>query len=499
MKQYLILLTIILSFFTIPVIAQWTGQSSGTSERLLSVFFIDENSGWTVGDRGTIIHTTNGGTNWTAQGDRVGALKSVHFVSENIGWTVGGEHILKTTDGGANWTDQSKPAIGPYTSCYFLDANNGWASGISFILWTTNGGTKWNLTDLWGIPGLAIMDLYFANTNTGWAVSYYDVILKTTDGGLSWSQQNSNSSFSYFEAVQFIDENNGWVVGHSSEPDFKQILKATDGGSTWTAPTTDIETSRFDLYFIDENNGSIVGNGGAIEFTTDGGKSWTSQNSGTTNTLHSVYFIDGSTGWAVGVGGVILKIENAGLPVELSFFKGNYFNNNVNLFWRTETEVNNYGFEIERSADNTLWETIGFVEGHGNSNSPKEYEYIDSDIMRSDRYYYRLKQIDNDGTYEYSNVVSVEIGRPNDYHLSQNFPNPFNPMTIISYSIPEIEFVTLNVFDVLGNEIVTLVNEEKAAGSYKIEFGGSELTSGIYFYKLQAGDFVEAKKMVLMK
>jgi len=498
MKHHLILFTIILSFFTFPITAQWTSQSSGTSDRLRSVFFINANNGWAVGDVGTIIHTTNGGTNWTSQSG-TGALKAVCFVSENIGWAVGGEHILKTTNGGTNWADQEKPVTGPYTNCYFLDANTGWASGATFILWTTNGGTKWNLTDLSGITSIHIKDLYFFNTTIGWAVSFEDIILKTTDGGLNWSQQNSNTSFSDFEAVQFIDANNGWVVGHSSEPDGKQILKTTNGGSTWTAPTTDIGTSRFDLCFIDGNNGVVVGNGGNMEYTSDGGTNWTSQSNTISNTLHSVYFIDASTGWAVGDGGVIIKNDDAGLPVELSSFKGYYYNNRVNLFWRTETEVNNYGFEIKRSTDNIIWETLGFVEGHGNSNSPKEYEFIDLNIGLSDRYYYRLKQIDNDGTFEYSNVVAVNVGIPNQFNLSQNYPNPFNPTTTIKYQIPELSFVTLKIYDVLGNEITNLVNEEKSAGSYEVDFNATTLPSGIYFYKLQAGNFVETKKMVLLK
>jgi hypothetical protein len=187
------------------------------------------------------------------------------------------------------------------------------------------------------------------------------------------------------------------------------------------------------------------------------------------------------------------------LPVELSLFSANVIDKDVHLYWQTESEVNNYGFNIERSLDNMTWNTISFVEGFGNSNSPKNYNFSDTDVGQFGKYYYRLKQIDNDGTFEYSNVVKVSFGIPDVFYLNQNYPNPFNPLTVIKYQIPEVSFVTLNVYDVLGREVSTLVNEEKPVGSYEVEFDGSELTSGIYFYRLMTGDFIMTKSMMLMK
>jgi len=194
------------------------------------------------------------------------------------------------------------------------------------------------------------------------------------------------------------------------------------------------------------------------------------------------------------------------LPVELVSFSAVVKGNEVILEWSTATEVDNYGFEVERKAPLNLsegetsgkWEKIGFVEGHGNSNSPKQYSFTDEKITAG-TYKYRLKQIDNDGKYEYSSVVSIDLNAPNQYALNQNYPNPFNPSTIISYTIPINGFVTLKVFDVLGQEIITLLNEEKPVGSYEVEFNTKGLPSGIYFYRLQAGNFIQTKKMVLMK
>jgi subtilisin family serine protease len=187
------------------------------------------------------------------------------------------------------------------------------------------------------------------------------------------------------------------------------------------------------------------------------------------------------------------------LPVELTSFSAIIKDKSVTLNWRTETEVNNYGFEIQRSVQTDEWEVLGFVEGHGNSNSPKEYNFSDSEVNSSGTVSYRLKQIDNDGTYEFSMALEVNIGSLMNFELNQNYPNPFNPSTTINYQVPKMSFIKLKVYDVLGNEILTLINEEKSVGSFEVDFNAINLPSGVYFYKLQAGSFVETKKMVLMK
>jgi len=187
------------------------------------------------------------------------------------------------------------------------------------------------------------------------------------------------------------------------------------------------------------------------------------------------------------------------VPVELISFSAIVSSNVVTLSWSTATELNNQGFEIESSSNIVNWRLIGFREGKGTTSEPQQYSY--SDILtniESSKLYYRLKQIDFNGTFEYSGIVEVEIA-PSVFSLSQNYPNPFNPSTAISYQLPMNAFVTLKVYDVLGNEVAALVNEEKTAGEYKIEFNGNRLPSGIYLYKLTSGSFVETKKMVLMK
>lgn len=196
------------------------------------------------------------------------------------------------------------------------------------------------------------------------------------------------------------------------------------------------------------------------------------------------------------------------LPVELTLFTATVQMNNVNLIWRTETEINNLGFEIERkvpsnipqSGNDSGWVKIGFVPGHGTTTDPKEYSYLDDiSVISSTTLVYRLKQVDFNGTFEYSNEILVENISPEDFELKQNYPNPFNPSTIIRYEIGSKQFVVLKVYDVLGGKIATLINEEKSAGTYNVRFDASLLKSGVYFYTLKAGNFIETKKMIFLR
>ena len=191
------------------------------------------------------------------------------------------------------------------------------------------------------------------------------------------------------------------------------------------------------------------------------------------------------------------------VPVELVSFKGNMVDGNVVLSWMTATELNNKGFEIERSRkpgvrSQNEWKTLGFVEGKGTTTEVNSYSFTDKNLSTGN-YQYRLKQIDYDGSFEYSNVVEVAVNSPDEFSLAQNYPNPFNPVTSIQYAVDSKQFVTLKVYDVLGNEVAVLVNEEKPAGSYEVKFNGNHLASGIYFYRLTTGSFIQTRKMILLK
>jgi|SRR5690554_35587 len=191
------------------------------------------------------------------------------------------------------------------------------------------------------------------------------------------------------------------------------------------------------------------------------------------------------------------------IPVELLSFNARVNSNSVILEWATASEKNNKGFEIERfdgkwKMGEGKWEVIGFVNGKGTTTEVNEYSFIDNNITAGN-YLYRIKQIDFDGTYKYSDAVEVEIALPDEFSLEQNYPNPFNPVTKIIWHSPVNTKQTLKVYDILGNEVATLVDEVKPAGTYTIEFNAEGLSSGIYLYQLRAGDFVSTKKFILMK
>lgn len=188
---------------------------------------------------------------------------------------------------------------------------------------------------------------------------------------------------------------------------------------------------------------------------------------------------------------------NGVLPVELSSFTSKLISNKVQLNWSTKTEVNNYGFDVERKV-NGDWQKIGFVNGNGNSNSPKEYTYTDKTLIGGSKFLYRLKQIDSDGQFEYSDAVEVEVV-PNKFELSQNYPNPFNPTTKIRYQLPDESKVVIKIYNILGSEVMELLDEQKEAGVYEVEFKADNLSSGTYIYKIIADNFVQTKKMILLK
>ncbi|NOX19450.1 MAG: T9SS type A sorting domain-containing protein [Chlorobi bacterium] len=204
------------------------------------------------------------------------------------------------------------------------------------------------------------------------------------------------------------------------------------------------------------------------------------------------------------------------LPVELTSFSASLDpDNSVRLEWETATEVNNYGFEIQKAIDNnpassnndyaeTSWEKIGFISGSGNSNSAKEYSFTDN-AQLSGKIFYRLKQIDADGSFEYSEVIEIEIDLPEKFELFQNYPNPFSKgtggsqTTAIEFTLPKSGFVKLRVYNILGELVATLLNEQMEAGYKTVRFNAENIPSGIYLYNLFTKDFTQTKKMILIR
>jgi Secretion system C-terminal sorting domain len=215
------------------------------------------------------------------------------------------------------------------------------------------------------------------------------------------------------------------------------------------------------------------------------------------------FYLTNSVVAALNISGIqMLTFDNNGngnvLPVELSSFTSNANGRSVNLIWVTQTEKNSNKFDVQRELVNSEWITLGSVKAAVLSNSPKQYSYTDNKLL-SGKYQYRLKMIDNDGSFAYSKVIEVDIAAPKEFKLSQNYPNPFNPETKIAYNIPIDGVVALMVYDIMGKEVISLINENKKAGSYEVTFDGSRLASGVYFCKMTAKNFTGSIKMILIK
>ena len=250
--------------------------------------------------------------------------------------------------------------------------------------------------------------------------------------------------------------------------------------------------------WVSDDNGDVDLSVAVVFKSTNSGTSWTNASAGGGQDVIGTLSITapGVTAfsrWTVGD-------ANAPLPVELTSFSASVKNYSVHLNWETATEKSNYGFDVERSADKLNWSKVAFVNGHGNSNSPKQYSYTDSKIS-SGKYYYRLKQIDTEGSFTYSKEIEVSTGELlKDFVVEQNFPNPFNPSTTIKFGFKEPVSAKVIIYNALGSEVATLFNERTEEGRiYSIDFDGSQLASGIYYYSVSGGNYNSVKKMILMK
>ncbi len=247
-----------------------------------------------------------------------------------------------------------------------------------------------------------------------------------------------------------------------------------------------------DEYVSDVNTAAL------FHFDENSGTNTVNEASGTNATLNN------GTTWRVwdyfGASGDYTDNQNLPLgadpsPVELISFTSSKTDTGVLLNWETATEVNNHGFEIESSMDGDNWSIIGFVDGHGNSNTPQSYSFIATD----DANYYRLKQIDTDGDFEYSDIIKISIANMNKVIFEQNYPNPFNPSTMFNFSIPNNEFVTLAIYNSLGEKVAEVVNQNMNAGTHSYIWNATEMTSGVYFAKLNVGAKTQIQKIMLLK
>jgi antibiotic biosynthesis monooxygenase (ABM) superfamily enzyme len=407
---------------------------------------------------------------WTQQGSKLVGTGAVGYANQ-------GSSVSLSPDGntaivGGIWDNASAGAV--------------WIWTCSAGVWTQQG-SKLVGTDAVGNAeqgfsvslssdgNTAIVGGYFDNSNAGAAWIW------TRSGGV-WTQQGSKlvgtgavSATRQGNSVSLSSDGNTAIVGGYLDNSVAGAAWIwTRSGGVWT-----------------QQGSKLVGTG-AVGNAAQG---YSARLSSDGNTAIIGGYVDNSSAGAAW----IFATPNAPMPVELVSFNATMNVFNAELRWTTATEVNNSAFDIERRPASMMqWTKVGSVAGAGTSNVRHNYSFFDN-TRSPGTYSYRLKQIDRDGAFKYSQEVQVTIEAPRVFALSQNYPDPFNPTTTISYSLATRSRVTLSVFNILGQKVRELVNGEKEAGSYNLAFDASGLASGVYFYCIQAGSFVQAKKLVVVK
>jgi len=425
---------------------------------------------WAVGENGTIVRSIDNGNNWVTKssGFYFNHFTGMQFTSRNTGFVSGDDKILRTTDGGNNWTiifDDS--IVTNFESMFFLNEQTGWAFGRTYqtlrgrLLRTTDSGNSWE--SMWEITPLYQGEIFFVDPLYGW-INFFDGLMRTTDGGYTWNTVSYND----FTDLYFTSRDIGWASSYIVNGfDINGIIsKTTDGGLNWLPILEDSLDLLIDIIFLDNNLGVAVGGDPSTNYigknnfiiTMDGGASW--QKKSFDFKFHRIQFLDYSK--------AVATIEANGLDKII-------LTKDAGITWEDE-----------------------FLFSHGDFDGLGAIAFVDSTTGWISGTFSSLLKTTNGGVTFIDNEEK-NYTQPKEFLLHQNYPNPFNPSTDISYSIPNSSLVQIKIFDVLGREVSTLLNEEKIAGNYKINFNASNLTSGVYFYRLQAGSFVQTKKMILIK
>jgi len=455
-----------------------------------SVYFINPTTGFICGDNGKVYKTTNTGSNWfnTTYTYVEQGLSDIYFTDSLNGLTVGGEGLIrKSSNGGLNWTTINNNVRDSLYSVLFAGDIGYTGGGNGTVMKSTNSGLTWVSQSK--ITSSTIMGLCLFNSDNVLGVGSGRKIIRTTNGGVNWLSATAGTYSNNLYSVAKVSNTTAIAVG-----DYGIIMKSTNSGANWTNITGPVTSSLKSVAFTDSLNGTAVGLGGIILKTTNSGNNWNQINvaDATVNDLNGVSFLNSSTGIAVGNNGTILKTTNGGAN------------------WIQKTNVTIEDIVSVSFANSVCYATLysGYVLKSTNLGENWTSHFTQSNSVLLSVFFNDantgwicgtggaiLKTTDGGGVFV--KTVSSEI--PETFRLYQNYPNPFNPTTNIKYRILNSGFVTLKIFDILGKEIQTLVNEKQAPGMYEVLFDGSNLPSGVYFYRLKTDNFIEAKKLIILK
>ncbi|MCU0364823.1 MAG: T9SS type A sorting domain-containing protein [Ignavibacteriaceae bacterium] len=465
------------------------------------------------GSGSTIYKSTNMGESFSVTGTNIpgsSEIKCILLDDSNPGTFLvaiesSPDKIMKTTNDGLSWTISLNNATFSYygipmtqdpshpDTIYTMNGVNFLRSpdfGNTWVTLSTTTGSNSAPCDIEVFPDTSI--ILIGDNGTG--------IFRSTDYGLTWQQKYSTSGEIPTIAVDFTNPGVAWATKWGGG---NGLLKSTDYGATWTLQTG-FTQSMWGVH-VQPTDGNVV-----IAGCYSCGTSWRSKNGGQTwtqipiaSTNYQFAIIDSMNQFAAQGNGFYKLDSQFFIPVELASFSAQLIGKDVILNWTTATELNNQGFEVERSFDNENFTKIGFVPGFGTTTEMKSYSFKTSDVSAGVQYY-RLKQIDFDGTATIYNSVEVTGTVPNTFVLNQNHPNPFNPSTTISFSLPVAANVNIKLFNMLGQEVAQISEGEFQAGNHNVEFNARDLSSGAYIYTLEASgvngaNFKSTKKMLLLR
>lgn len=468
------------------------------NDDFIDVFFTDENSGWLIGQelyKSILYKTYDGGITLTQVEDFPGINPSALYFTSNQTGIVGARNkIFKTTDAGINWQQviingyDSLFIGGEFKRMFFLTDEIGWAINSGSVVKTTNGGDDWSVQ----LYAEILAGIHFSDTRNGWVARSGGGIaqpFRSSDGGINWIEQSS-LTFNTTSDVYFRDSLNGFITSSNT------LYRTYNRGLNWQLVTNG---SRFSNII----NNNIFLLGVQVRQSTDSGDNWIVIPELSNRELSFIRLNVINKGYAIGSRGLVIKYYDEDLPVELISFNAEKGNENKTILkWSTATETNNLGFTIERlkiiRSNEQVWEDVGFINGAGTTTETKTYSFVDENLNPG-KYKYRLKQIDFDGSFEYSKIVEIEIQLPDKFKLNQNYPNPFNPKTKIEFQLPQSTNVKLTVFNILGEKVTEILNEELEAGFYSFYFDGKYHSSGVYIYQIKTPGFTQARKMILTK
>jgi hypothetical protein len=452
-----------------------------------------------------VFYSASNGVGWNPVGTGLtaGYVEALAVSGTNVfaGTNDGG--VFLTADSGAHWTAVNNGLTDLQVRALIVSGANLFAGTNDSIFLSTNNGANWTLVNndydnIYTICNFAVLgsNIFVGSLGGG--------IFRSTNNGTNWTSASSGLTPGGNGMAVLAFAVSGTNIFAAT---WEGVFLSANDGASWSSVSTGLTTLHVNVLAVSGANLYAGTQGAGVFLSTNNGASWTAVNAGLpASTSISALACLGTSIFASGVyGGGIYVANQTTLPVELTSFTASSKQNSIELKWKTATEINNYGFDVERKTiDNEQltmnnWSKIGFAEGSGTTNAPKEYSFTEKNISTG-KYFYRLKQIDRDGKFTYSQSVEVEVGvAPKAFGLSQNYPNPFNPSTTIEYSLVASGLVSVRVYDVLGREVASLVDERQEAGRYSVRLDASKLSSGFYYYTLSAGASVSTRKMLLLK